>query len=319
MKKLLFAMMIISSYFMLPSCSKSSDATPTTTDVTATISITANGKTVSDGGYVFLDDSVVVSVNCTGNSSNALTNLKLTSDAPGFTTYTTSLSGTSVSKSAPRWPGQGSGVYTFTAVVTGSAGTPATVTFKIDVAQIVSTNPEIGNQASATPKFYSTSVTNNTGVNTFDLSDVLSQPKYALDTAIDFGYCTRKTASYLIASPDDSNLTAIYGAQWSATAERITNWPKRNKTRFILTTITSGDFDKATTNTQIIAMFTKAKAAGEPNLSSISVFDTQVYLFKTDGGKYGLMEIVGPTGSINTASPFNVLDGTVNMKVHFLN
>lgn len=321
MKKLFFAMMIVSSYFILPSCSKSSTdtVTPSISDVTATIAVTANGVNVPSAGYVFLDDSVIVTVTCTGNADNALTNLKVVSSASTFTTLNTPLTGTSAVKSSARWPAQGKGIITFTATVTGAKGNPANVTFSVNVAEIISLSPELGNQTSTTPKFFSSTVTNNTGENTFDLSDVASQPNYALDTAMDFAYCTRKTAQYMITSPDDSNATAIYGTQWSNTGERITNWPHRNKTRFILTTITKNVYEAANTKSAINALIVSAKAKGEPNLSSISVFDTQVYLFKTESGKYGLMEIKGPTGSIETVAPFGVVPGTVQLLINLFN
>lgn len=328
MKKIFFALMILSSCFLVQSCSKSSDSTPASTDVTASIAVTANGVNVASNGYVFLDDSVVVTVTCNGNATNSLTNLKITSTAPTFNNstgpYTVALSGASVVKSAPRWPAQGSGLVTFTATVTGSSGSPATVSITINVAQIISSNPILGNQTSTAPKFYSSSVTNtNLGINAFDLSDVAAQTNYALDTAIDFGYATRKTAQFLIMSPDDSNATGAYGREWSTQNEKITNWPHRNKTRFKLTSITgiptTGQFDAAKTNAAINALLITAKAGGEPNLSAISVYDTQVYLFKTEKGKYGLMEIISPDGQIGTTPPFDVIAGTVQCKINFFN
>jgi len=323
MKKLFFAMMIVSSYFLLPSCSKpSSDATPANTDLVVSFTVTANSVNVANNGVVFVDDSIVVTVNCTGNASNTLTNLKITCTDLTFNLssgpFETALTGTSAVKSAPRWGAQGDGPVTFTATVTGSSGNPVVQTFTVNVMQIISGLQTLGNQKeAANNQLYSSTVINSTvGTATFGLSDVAAVP--GLDTAIDFAYCT-KTSLYYLVSPDDTIATRIYGAEWPNANEKITNWSKRNKTRFIqIVNITSQQFDKAVTNSEMLALLNIAKAGGEPNLSSVSIVTTQIYLFKTEAGKYGLMKIISPDQSWDPSTG-TTLPGTVQLQIDYFN
>jgi hypothetical protein len=318
MKKIFFAMLMVSSYFILPSCSKSSDSTPASTDVTAVMVVTANGVIVANNGTVFLDDSVVVTVTCTGNASNALTNLKITCTDPNFNlstgVYQTALTGIAAIKSAPRWPAQGDVPVTFTATVTGAAGNPAVVTCKLNVVQVIRGQQLIGNQLNASAiQLYSSSVINpTTSTATFGLTDIASVPQ--LDTAIDFAYFSRTTFNY-IGSPDDTGTLSVYG---SLANGNMAGWAHRNKTRFILTNISSGVFDLATTNLAMLGLLNTAKAGGEPNLKSISVLDAQVYLFKTEAGKYGLMRIQSPQGGWEPSTATTV-SGEVQLLIDFFN
>ncbi len=320
MKKLFFTLMIISSYLIFNSCSKS-DSTPATADVTASFKVTANGTTIANNGTIFLDDSVVVTVTCTGNSSNSLTHLSVACSEPNFNfgngPYDTVLTGISAIKNTPRWAAQGDGPITFTATVKGSTGNPAVVTFTVNVVQVIAGFQTLGNQKNtASNQLFSSSVINNNSTATFGLSDVAAVT--GLDTAIDFAYCTKTTLYYLV-SPDDSIATRIYGTEWPTSTEAITNWPVRNKTRFIqINNITAQQFDAATTNTALLTLLNKAKAGGEPNRSSVAIIDTQIFLFKTAGGKYGLIRIIAPSPAWdgNTAS---AISGDVQLHIAFFN
>ena len=320
MKKIFFAMMVVSSYFMISSCSKSDSpsATPASTDITAVMVVTANGVVVANNGTVFLDDSVVVTVTCTGNASNALTNLKITCTDPNFNLsngdYQTALTGIAAVKSAPRWPAQGNSTVTFTATVTGSTGSPAVVTCKLNVLQVIRGSHLLGNQKNPSEiQLYSSTVMNpTTTTNTFGFTDIASVPD--LDTAIDFVYFTRTTFNY-IGSPDDTGALSIYGAPANG---NMANWAHRNKTRFILTNISSSVFDAATSNIAMLAMLTSAKATGEPTLKSISILNNQVYLFKTESGKYGLMRVQSPSGGWEPSTATTV-SGDVQLLTDFFN
>ncbi len=320
MKKLFFAMMILSSYFLLPSCSKpSSDATPASNDVTGVITVTSNGVNVANNGSVFLDDSVVVTVTCTGNASNALTHLKITCTDPNFNLasgpYEATLTGTSAVKSTPRWAAQGSGAVTFTAIITGSTGNPATVTFTVNVVKVISGIQLLGNQKNTAPnQLYSSSVINtNLSTATFGLTDVAANP--TLDTAIDFAYFTRTTLYYL-GSPDDTGTLSIYGSPANG---NMAQWSTKNKTRFMqIANITATQFDDSTSNSGMLSLLNIAKAGGEPKFSAVSIVDTQIYLFKTQSGKYGLMKIISPDMAWDPATG-TTLSGTVQLKIDFFN
>jgi hypothetical protein len=312
MKKLLSAMVLlsVSSLFLLTSCSKSSDSSATIADATVGISVTANGAAVANNGTVFPDDSVIVTVTCTGNASNNLKHVKLMVSGQSTAALDVDITGTSVTKTY-FWPAQGSTSVTFTATVTGSTGNPGTATFTIGINDLRNSNPVLGNQVNANPKFWSLS-----NDSTYSLSDVAARPSLA--SKIDFGYCSRTTGNLLI-SPDDSNATAIYATQWSAANEKITTWTSRNTTKFILVSnsvVSSSDFSNATTRAAQYALIVKAKAAGEPNISAVSIFDTQIYLFKTAAGKYGLLSVVSATGSVTGGTPN---DGLTQLQIYYLN
>ncbi len=300
MKKIFRTIMVLSvaSLGVLSSCKK--DSTTSIADpVTGVISVTAKNttsgiqRTLASGGLVYADDSVVITVTCTGNSSNELKTVTLKSDNPAATLLNAvAISGTSASKSAA-WIVNGSGNVTFTSTVTGATGDPSTSTFVVKITLISSSNATLGNQANINPKFWASS----TGL-TYFLKNVSDSP--ALASKMDFAYCSR-TAGNKIISPSSQDATDIYATQWSATAEKITTWNHRNVTVFkLVTNITQTDVQNANGNPALISdLIAKALTGGEPTADNVSVLISQIYVFKTEAGKYGIISINNASGGVN--------------------
>ncbi len=331
MKKIFKTILVLSlaPLFMISSCSKSSDTvipTPTIADVTVGFTVTSknttNGTTVSvsDGGRVFADDSVVIKVSSLGNISNNLKHLKVTASNQNPTTvFDADITGTSKDFSF-FWLVTGQGKVTITATATGASGNPATATFNMVVTNVATNNPSLANQASPASnnykRFFSAALQN-----TFDPIDVKNSANYALDTAIDFGYCSRSGGFNKIISPNSQDATDIYATQWTGNGgtEQITNWTKRNATKFRITTITDLAFGavlNSTSQSQMVNMIASEVKKGEPTFDNITLADKQVILFKTESGSYGLLLVSSPTGSVvsGVAQP-----GDVNLAAMYFN
>ncbi|MFI5222285.1 MAG: hypothetical protein ACHQK8_08170, partial [Bacteroidia bacterium] len=260
MKKL-NTLSILSSFAicsLISSCSSSStpDATPTPApnNATVSISVTTGGKPVTkspDGNnYVFIDDSVIITVTCSGNSANTLQRVKLTASyASPSTVIDTTVSGTSDFK-VTGWIAQNIGTnVSLTATVTGSSGSPGTAAYSFVVTDIGGDAPLLGNQSYAETNkrlwaLYN-SQTKAYGIS-YSLNEVLqtiAKPDY-----IDLMFCSRTDKNALnyglMMSPSSVSAENTYGVagKWSPQGESITYWSTRNKTTLYPTQIKAGDF-----------------------------------------------------------------------------
>ena len=310
MKRIFKTIMVLSvaSLSILSSCKKSDDTTTVTDPVKGVISVTSKNtttgtsRTLANGGFVYGDDSVVVTVTCTGNSSNALKTVTLTSNnssvTPGISNV--AISGTSATKSYA-WIVVGTGSITFSSTVTGEKGDPSTSTFTIKITEISTDNPSLGNQApgSDANRIWSA----KTGL-TYSLKNVTDTP--AIAAKMDLAYCSRSSTNggNKLISPSSADATAIYSDQWGAVTEKITTWNHRNVTLFkYINNITATDITNANGNAGKTAdLIAKAMSTGEPTLDNVPVASGQVYLFKTEAGKYGVIQVQSAEGSATGTS-----------------
>lgn len=309
MKKLFRTVMVLSvaSLAVLSSCKKDdASVADATIDINAKIGTTA----INDGATVTIGDVVKFTIVSTGNSDNKLKSITMTSTAGGAALLTEDLSGTSATNTA-EFTAQTAGNVSFTVTLTSGKGN-ITKSFSIAVAaavQVDTHNPTLGNQKDSAPKFWS--AVNKT---TYQLSDVKADPSLA--SKIDFGYCSRVAAN-LIISPASQDAEDIYSTQWSAADEKITTWNKRNATKFKATTLTQTQFEAATDATSIAALIASTKnTAGEPDLDKVPATNASVYLFKTEGGKYGLINVLSATGEV-TGNPPAAIAGDVQLVVKY--
>jgi len=288
----------ISALFFLSSCSSpSSDTTPASNDVTVSVSVKANGVTIANNATVFPDDSISVVITCTGNAQNNLSRIKVTSTYQTASIIDTTLTGTSATQSF-WWPVQTTtGAVVYTIKVTGVTGNPATATFTLNVADIANYSPVLGNQTDGVGELFSTSLDS-----VYSMTDIYTNP--SKQSAIDIMYCSTSDSMNMLLSPSSARATLAYGTNWgSHPGEQITNWSVRNITRFKLANVTQAQFLAATTKSKQNALISSAKAAlGEPTAGSVGIYDTQVYLFKTQAGKYGLVLVSNPTGTVTGTS-----------------
>jgi len=311
MKKITSVILICTTavVMLFSSCSKSSDSA-VINDVTVSISVTQKNNNVStvlsSGDNVFQDDSLTISVTVTGASNNNVQTVRLTSSTSATDLIpTTNVSGTSSTNTAIIVVPSTSGTITLNAYGTGQTGNnPQKANFTLKMSQMIITNYTIGCQANSSEGQFSGAMSSGT----YFLSTILPN-NYALDTAIDFCLITMPTPPYnKISSAASVDASLVYGTKWDTpyvalgmgAAQRITNWPVRRHTYFKLTTITNAQFTAASnSNGQIALLIKNAKAQGDPTSESIFVQDKNILLYKTTEGKYGLMQVISPTGSYN--------------------
>jgi hypothetical protein len=305
MKRLFRTFMVLSAatLFFATSCKKDdTEDTTTSNELKVTMEVRVNGALLSNNGYAFPDDSLSVKVKVTGTDKNNVKRIKISANNTTFTGVDTPKTGTTAEENVAFWAVQGTAPVTFTAVATGADGKTVTSTFVLNISDVNVANPTLGNQASSNPKFWSMS---NDSV--YTLFDVKMRPTLA--SALDVAYVSRTNGGNKIISPASTDAFDIYATQWSASDEKITNWTKRNNTKFKIVSITQSQFQAAgNSKSQINALINTAIAAGEPTDDAVSVISTHVLLLKTEDGRYGLMNVVQANGSVTggTADPGDV-------------
>lgn len=316
MKKLFKTMMVLSmaSLAVLSSCKKDKTDDPTIADATIDINAKVDGVAINSGDEVTTGKVVKFTIISTGNSDNKLKSISMTSTAGGSALLTKDLSGTSSTDTAT-FNATTTGTVSFTVSLTSEKGN-VTKSFSVKVVtppNIDSDNPQLGNQAAGAPIFWA-----STTKTTYKLSDVKNTPSVA--ATIDFGYVTRSLANggNKLVGPTSQDATDIYATQWSAAAEKITTWNKRNNTLFKeATNVTVSQFDNAQGDvTAMNNLIVSAKNAGEPTLTSTSVGNGRIYLFKTEAGYYGLIKVVDASGDIDPATS-TANAGAVSTVVYF--
>jgi hypothetical protein len=322
MKKLTTMLMMlgIASLVIFSSCNKDEESID---DAKVTITVRkVSGSTatiITSGATVDLTDSLFVEVKFEGNDKNKLKSYKTLGSWQTTPLKSGNLTGTSATITDGGQVGSiGTGNFTYTVILTSEKG-DVTQAFSFTVAvpstvQISTSDFILGNQADSKPKFWSGANSTTSVPARYFLSNAVGNT--AIQAAIDFGYASRSVANggNKIISPNSADATAIYADQWSSTSEKITNWSVRNNTTFILTNITSNTFLNTNADTAIAALIETARAAGEPNNQSVPALDDKVYLYKTQGGLYGLFYVASPTGSVNASGVAQAGDVTIVAK-----
>ena len=309
MKKLTRMLMMLgmASVLVFASCSKDEE---TIEDATVTI-------TASPTGTLSIGDVLTLTIEFKGNDKNKLKSYTVTRTAKSTPISSGTLTGTS-STTVVRDTLEGSGNFTYIVSLVSEKGT-VTKDYTMTVGvpsnvEIASSSFQLGNQVDSKPKFWSGSRSTVSTPALYTLANAVGNADLQGD--IDFGYLTRSAANggNKIVSPNSADATAIYADQWSSSTEKITNWTVRNNTTFILTNITSTEFLNATNDTSIAALIDLAISQGEPNNQSVPALDDKVYLYKTQGGLYGLMYVVIATGSVNAQGNAQPGDVTIVTK-----
>lgn len=284
------------------------DSTTKTDPITATVTVVdpASGNSVPAGDYI------VLHIVANGNDKNKLKSLDgtITITTPAGT-QTMSNPDTSISGllSVDRYDtiplDAVSATYVFSGVVKGSATGSTDVNigpFTFYTNTIDSNMPYLGNQADASPKFWSARRKAS-----YFLADVKGNTEMQAD--MDFAYCTRSTGNggNKLISPSSQDATDIYATQWSQADEKITTWAVRNTTGFIKVNSLINQVVFNNYNLSTDSLINVAKQVGEPSNPYVSIADGEIYLYRTIRGSnplhknyyYGLIYVSGPTGSVN--------------------
>lgn len=265
----------------------------------------ATATVIQSGATVDIGDSLHMDIKFEGNDDNKLKSYSITGSWETTPLSQGTLSGTSGSttEGGVLEGFEPNTTYTVTVSLVSDKGTVvSSFNFKTSgnagpAYTIESSSINLGNQADSDPKFFSAKRNQ-----TFFLID--AKDKADVQADIDFGYATRAAGNggNKLIAPNSQDATDIYATQWAATGERITTWSKRNNTYFIATTITQNTFFAAADSTGIDNLIQTARTANEPNNTAVSVQDDKVYLFKTEGGRYGLIYVASATGDVQSGS-----------------
>ncbi|GAB1418512.1 hypothetical protein MASR2M12_12770 [Bacteroidales bacterium] len=161
------------------------------------------------------------------------------------------------------------------AKITDDKGEYAEVSFKVTVKQAgvevkKKTNVEFGSYNDAIGSFYGT--TNET---VYTIAQAFQN-----QALVDIIFFKGATNANTLAAPDDADANSINDYN-------LVNWTKKNKTRFILTTMTAAEFDAIGTIYQF-PEFVAANATTKVN----NLAAGNVVYFKTEAGKHGYAKIV---------------------------
>jgi hypothetical protein len=292
MKKLVKSVLMLSiaSLAILSSCKKD-DANSEVTDVTVTITTTP-ASPVTEGA------DVVLTIVSKGNTDNKLKSIsvKRTHTSGEVTLLSKSLTGTSSTEEIKDSTVE-SGSYTYTVAVTGEKGSPATKTITVTTIPAPGTidktsNPVplfgSGNGAGTNPNFMK--LTSN--FNAYSTSDFAAN-KANVDLAFYFGDGNKGTLS----SPDDAVMQGLFSNL---------NWTGANATQLFKTSLTVAQFDaiaNGTTDVEITSL-ASGVTAWVKTVTNLSVGN--VLLFRTAGGKLGLIKVHSLAGTTRNDAEMNV-------------
>jgi hypothetical protein len=276
-KLLLFGLGVIASLSTLTSCKKDEVvAAPTITFLNGVNQYTASA---SDLQYTFVADVVadgeiasikIFEVNTNGTEVQDSLITKFDSDTKHTVKYTVKLADVVISKK-------------FKIAVTDKKDVTYSATFVINAYQ----NPAgLINTYSAT---LLGSLYNNTVGSFYATTNGLV---YNVNTAatnstlIDLIYYYSGGNGATIGAADDSNINGAYPG--------TLNWATKNKTRFTTTSITSSEFDAIVNDATIDAL----SSISDTKVINLAVGN--VFAFKTEAGKKGLVKITNITKGLNT-------------------
>lgn len=250
-------------------------------DPKPTINFKGGGNYVSSDVTVTEGENFTVGVNA---AANVETNAKLKSFTIVFTSNNvpTTLIDEQLEKAQENnyskdfqitLNGVGEGI--LKAKITDEKGEYAEVSFKVTVKQAgvevkKKTNVEFGSFNDAIGSFYGTS--NET---VYTISQAFQN-----QALVDIIFFDGATNHNTLAAPDDAEANSINDFN-------LVNWTKKNKTRFILTTMTAAEFD-AIGEIYQFPEFVEANASTKAN----NLAAGNVVYFKTEAGKHGYAKIV---------------------------
>lgn len=276
-KLLLFGLGVIASLITLTSCKKDEVvvAAPTITFLNGVNQYTASA---SDLNYTFVADVVadgeiasikIFEVKTDGTEIQDSLITKFDSDTKHAVKYTVKLADVVTSKK-------------FKITVTDKKDVTYSATFVINAYQnpagLINTYTAtlLGSQYAATGSFFSST---NGQVYTVNTSAANS-------SLIDLIYYYSGGNGATIGAADDNLISPVYSG--------IANWATKNKTRFTNTSITTSEFDAIVNDATIDAI----SSISDTKVIGLAVGN--VFAFKTEAGKKGLVKITNITKGLNT-------------------
>lgn len=282
-------MMLVASAFVLTSCKDDESVE----DVKLTINPSATS------GTHFVGDTLKLVINGKGNSDNALKNLTITESPTGGSPKTLvneKLSGTDKIYNFERVITQadvnGSPI-TFSIKLEGEKGTAATISYVATISVVTPINVvpaaglRLGSQSNQTVIQHFAKIAGDFNVYDLDASEANFQ------NDIDMVYYYGTTNKHSITSPSNTVMQGLYSG--------IQHWGKARTTGFYrMPQGDAGLFD------QVIADDDDRKlipyAAGKTYTDALTdVAAGDVFLFKTQEGKLGLLKVLSVTGATNSS------------------
>lgn len=278
---------LTASAFVLASCGEDED--PLANGPVVSVSATLDGATLTSGSQVNVDSAITFSVSVTapaGFNTLYVLNENDNDILDPINSNTTGLTETETSASIDfllGYSNAGTAYINFVAVDDANQISD-TVSYTFEILQPVESYEAIllGAQGNAAEGFYDAqSNTRYAYAAARDASTVTESP-------IDFAYYWGQTNESSLAAIDDSGLNAVYAASVGA-IEGI--FGTRNATRFLSSTLSAGDFDAISNNSELSAA-ADFEVAGSSSVTQLVV--DQVIAFQFDmarGGAFGLIKV----------------------------
>ena len=298
-------MLFVASSFVLTSCSDDTDVKD--------VELTMIPATTS--GTYFVTDILKITLNAEGNADNQLKSIKISKTIAGDSNQAvsvvyenTKLSGTDFIYSlVDTFESGEAGINTFTITLTGEKGTAQTKIYTATVRAIGFT------EATQTPvSLYGQAAGAETqqfialgSFSTFTLAEATATSNAELKNTIDLAFYYGVSNKFSLSSLDDAVMHTVYSGLssfWtSADNKRITGLNKISGQPGLYATIEASGTDKD------LLLLADGKTFSN---SVLNLVLGDLILFKTTGGKYGLLKITETTGATNSTAVMS-FDGLV--------
>lgn len=280
-------MLFVASSFILTSCSSEDVADVTLTTIPA-----------STGTTFFVGDTMSVTINAKGNADNKLKSLTITKAVTGkatITYYTKDLSVTDyIFELKDTLDIQDTGAVTYNITLTGEKGTAQTKAITITVNKVGFIDETNGTPVQMFghtydgPRFCQLST-----FETYSVAQVADAPYTILTNNVDLVSYFGSTNKFTLSSPDDAVMQGLYSGLsgfWTSGKARVTGLVRVNGLANFATIAAPGD-------DRLLVQFAAGKTYGK---TVTNVVANDLILFRTAGGKLGLMKVTSVSGTTSS-------------------
>lgn len=295
MKKLAksFLMLSMASLAVLSSCKKD-DTNDEVTAVKVSIAGTPSGSTLEAGTVLKL------TINAEGNPDNKVKKITVTRiPSNGGTIFIDEYSDVTVSQDIYDTLTAVDVTYTYSVLVDGEKGTPATASYEVKTVapygliEHMNTPVEFSGQTQNTSLTYFLQLVNPFAPYDRDPSTFTSN----VDN-IDLGFFYGDANKFTLGSPSDATLQSVYDATITFTGAKVTSLSK--------TSVTAAQFDAIVASQSDSAIL--AIAAGTTTWTGLAnnLAVGNVLVYKTAEGKKGLIKVMSASGTSASAAKMTI-------------
>jgi hypothetical protein len=280
-------MLFVASSFILTSCSSEDVADVTLTTIPA-----------STGTTFFVGDTMSVTINAKGNADNKLKSLTITKAVTGkatITYYTKDLSVTDyIFELKDTLDIQDTGAVTYNITLTGEKGTAQTKTITISVSKVGFIDETNGSPVQMFGHTYDgPRFCQLTTFETYSVAQVADAPYTTLTNNVDLVSYFGSSNKFTLSSPDDAVMQSLYSGLsgfWTSGKARVTGLVRVNGLANFATIAAPGD-------DRLLVLFAAGKTYGK-TITNVQAND--LILFKTAGGRLGLIKITSVSGTTSS-------------------